>query len=87
MIWKIFPEDRDARRDFLYRRFDTGRFPQYYVLSKRRPVSEGMMWNIETREYNPVIRPGDGFSFSLRVNPVVTTMPEGTDSKKRKRDE
>lgn len=87
MVWDFFPEDKDAKRDFLYRRFDLGRMPQYFVLSNRKPVNDQGIWDIDTKQYEPVIRKGDNFSFNLRVNPVVTTMPEGRESKKRKRDD
>lgn len=87
LLWEFFPEDKDAKRDFLYRRYDLGRVPQYFILSQRKPRCDREIWDIETKSYDPVIREGEQYSFSLRVNPVVTKMPMGRESKKRKRDD
>lgn len=86
-VWNFFPEAGKAKRDFLYRRIDNGDLPQYYILSERIPVNEQDIWTIETREFDPVIKNGDYFHFSLRVNPVVTKKTGDVDSKKRKRDD
>ena len=86
-VWKFFPQDAGAKRDFLYRRNDKIDLPQYYILSGREPVNEQGIWTIETKEFMPVIRKGDCYSFSLRVNPVVTKKMDSNDSKKRRRDD
>ncbi|NCB97008.1 MAG: type I-E CRISPR-associated protein Cas6/Cse3/CasE [Bacteroidia bacterium] len=86
-IWQLFPHDKDADRDFLYRRFDTDAFQQFFVLSSRKPLENLPTWEIDAKLYEPKIKVGNHYHFNLRVNPVVTKMPMGTDSKKRKRDD
>ena len=86
-IWDLFPHDKEATRDFLYRRFDTEGFQQFFVLSERRPLERLDAWEIEIKPYEPKIEIGRRLHFSLRANPVVTKMPEGTTSKKRKRED
>lgn len=86
-IWGLFPHDKDAVRDFLYRRFDADGFQQFFVLSKRKPLASQAQWVVESKPYEPKIEVGSRLHFNLRANPVVTKMPEGTTSKKRKRED
>lgn len=86
-IWDLFPHDKDAERDFLFRRFDADDFQQFFVLSKRRPVESLDRWEIACKPYEPKLEVGTRLYFNLRANPVVTKMPEGTTSKKRKRED
>lgn len=85
LIWNFFEKAKDLDRDFLYRRLDQGRQPIYYILSKRLPVADFGIWKIDTKEYKPIINENKRYAFQLRVNPVVTTKPDGRESKKRKR--
>jgi len=86
-IWGLFPFDKEAERDFLYRRFDVEGFQQFFVISKRKPLESLHSWEISIKSYEPKIDIGAQLHFNLRVNPVVTKMPEGPDSKKRKRED
>lgn len=86
-IWGLFEKDGDIKRDFLYRRVDDRAGALFYVLSERKPEENHELWAVETKPFEPVIRLGDRFHFSLRANPVVTKKPEGSASKKRKRDD
>jgi CRISPR system Cascade subunit CasE len=83
LLWDFFPEDKDADRDFLYRRFDTGRYPQYFVLSERKPEMAKDIWEIESKEFNPVIEGQQRYSFNLRANPIITKKTDDPKSKKR----
>jgi len=72
-LWRLFEDDPDAKRDFLFRReYPSGGFPRFYLLSNRQPQHDEGVWHIETKEYDPAIRNGQRLSFTLRVNPVVT---------------
>jgi CRISPR system Cascade subunit CasE len=85
LIWNLFPEEKEADRDFLYRRLETGTLPRFYILSQRKPVEQYDIWRVETKTYEPVIKKGGRYSFNLRANPVVTKKPGGDESKRRKR--
>ncbi|RMF17014.1 MAG: type I-E CRISPR-associated protein Cas6/Cse3/CasE [Candidatus Dadabacteria bacterium] len=72
MLWKLFPEDPDARRDFLYRKDILYSRPRYFILSERMPVHDLGLWRIDPpREFAPRLRRGQRLQFSLRANPVV----------------
>jgi len=86
-IWGLFPFDKEAERDFLYRRFDAEGFQQFFVVSNRKPLESLNSWEIAIKSYKPKIVIGTQLHFNLRVNPVVTKMPEGPGSKKRKRED
>lgn len=88
VIWKLFAIDPNQERDFLFRFILEQNLPTYYILSKRPPVNSPEGWKLEgPREYDPRIKNGMHFEFSLRVNPVVTKKDPGNpdDQKKRKR--
>ncbi|MGB9499444.1 MAG: type I-E CRISPR-associated protein Cas6/Cse3/CasE [Dissulfuribacterales bacterium] len=83
LLWKLFPEDPDAQRDFIYRQEYKNGTPVYYLVSKRKPVSVLGLADVETKAYTPAVSQGDHFEFSLRVNPVITR--KKGDGKKHKR--
>lgn len=70
-LWKLFPGDPDASRDFLYRTKQQHLQRVIYMLSEREPIA-GEGWLVESKFYQPVISEGEKLAFSLRVNPVVT---------------
>ena len=49
-LWRLFDEDPEAKRDFLYRQIFEGGSLKYYVLSSRRPHDRAGVWNIEGAE-------------------------------------
>ena len=78
-LWRLFDDDPDASRDFLYRQVnDYGRIT-YYVVSKRVPADPTGLWRIDPpKRYDPQIATGQQLFFMLRANPVVTvTTPSG----------
>lgn len=85
LIWNLFPEEKEANRDFLFRRLDAGALPRFYILSKRKPMEHYDVWHIETKPFEPLITKGSRYSFNIRANPVVTKKPYGNESKRRKR--
>lgn len=71
-LWECFPSDRNATRDFIFRRESAPGNLKYFVVSEREPRAIRSPWLIETKLYDPRPRKGELLFFSLRVNPVVT---------------
>ena len=86
-LWDIFPNDPDAKRDFLFRRDETKGWPLFYILSARQPVNDQGILKIESKLFDPQLRVGDRLTFSLRANPVRTRKTDDSNPKKRRRDD
>lgn len=81
LIWKLFPGDGDADRDYLFRQefekdqipFDETRrgLPLFYIVSHRKPFDTTDVFRIETKEYSPLLENGMRLQFDLRVNPTI----------------
>ena len=71
MIWKLFDNDPDAKRDFLYRQNTEHGQIKYYILSKRIPKDKENIWFIETKTYDPKLFKEQRLFFILKANPVV----------------
>lgn len=74
-LWRFFPGDRDAARDFVFRRMDpTGleAHPTWYIVSQRPLRVPHPAWQANTRVYEPAIEDSQTFAFELRANPVIT---------------
>lgn len=65
LIWSIFSDSPDRKRDFLWR-FD-GR-DRFYALSRRPPQSSSLFNLPETKVFAPVLRTGDRLQYTLRAN-------------------
>ena len=69
LVWSLFADDPDRRRDFLWREMETGEF---LILSARQPDDRHGLFEIAApKPFTPVLEPGDRLGFSLRANPVV----------------
>ena len=69
LVWSLFADDPNRRRDFLWREMETGVF---LVLSARPPEDRHGLFEIaEPKPFTPVLEAGDSLRFSLRANPVV----------------
>jgi len=86
LLWRLFPDNPKAARDFLFKRDEQRGFPQFYMVSAREPVALDGLLELETKVYQPQIEVGDRLAFSLRANPVRTRKVDDH-SKKRKRDD
>ena len=64
LIWTLFP-GMDMKRDFLWRAESNGCF---YILSKRIPTDPGLFHPISTKEFTPILSPGNKLVYSLRLN-------------------
>lgn len=75
LLWTVFGDDPDRRRDFLWRAESAGRF---LALSARPPdpAGAGLFEPPEVKDFAPDLRPGDRLSFVLRANAtVMRTVP------------
>ena len=74
LVWSLFADGPERRRDFLWRRMDDGAF---LVLSARRPEDRHALFEIdEPKAFAPALAPGDRLRFSLRANPTVRKSKE-----------
>jgi CRISPR system Cascade subunit CasE len=70
MIWQLFSDGPDRKRDFLYRIHDAKSWPVIYTVSMREPIDTEGGWAIQTKPYHPQLRAEERLGFSLRVNAV-----------------
>jgi len=73
LLWSVFADGPDRRRDFLWREKDRG---VYYVLSQRPPALGLGLFEIDTKRFEPSLAPGDLIRFALRANAVATRKNE-----------
>lgn len=86
ILWKLFPNDPDAKRDFLFRQeFEKEQLageetirgiPLFYVVSRRKPELVPGFLMVETKEYKPYLNEGMRLMFDVRINPVVARKVE-----------
>lgn len=76
-LWRCFPAEPGAPRDFIFRRKDRDGLPHYYVVSHRVPLEISRAWKIQTRTYAPQVVAGERFHFDLRANPTVRHKHDG----------
>lgn len=80
-LWKLFPDEPAASRDFIYRGERRHLSRVYYMVSGSKPERLDE-WEVETRPYQPKLSDGELLSFSLRVNPVITRKSENGKSRR-----
>jgi len=68
LVWSLFADTPDRRRDFLWREEAPG---QFMTLSSRPPSDEHSLFTVDYQPFAPALDPGDHLSFSLRANPVI----------------
>jgi CRISPR system Cascade subunit CasE len=83
LVWSLFGDDPDRRRDFLYRLDMKGGRPEIMAVSDRDPVDHHHLFEIESKDYAPDLREGDRLSVMARLNPIWRKEVEG---KRRKVD-
>jgi CRISPR system Cascade subunit CasE len=74
LVWNLFADVPDARRDFLYREADAGCF---LIVSAREPQGEPAIWRIRSRPYAPALAAGQRYGFALRANPAIAVSQAG----------
>ncbi len=69
LVWALFADTPDRRRDFLWREEAPGRF---MTLSTRPPAPVAGLFEVDSTAFAPALAPGDRLGFALRANPVVS---------------
>ena len=80
LLWAAFSDGPDRRRDFLWREEDRGR---YLALSRRPPAADHVLFDIETKSFEPALKEGDRLRFALRANIVATRKDDARKNKRR----
>lgn len=70
LVWNIFADSPDRRRDFLYRHETVNGWPTFYAVSEREPQDATGLWEIDMKPYEPKLAKRDRLAFMLRANPV-----------------
>ena len=69
VVWSLFADAPDRRRDFLWRETESGLF---YLLSTRMPVDAHQLFDMDPpKSFSPRLTAGCRLQFSLHANPVV----------------
>ena len=72
LVWSLFADRPDRRRDFLWREMEQPELGTFLILSARKPVDCHSLFCIdEPKLFAPAIVAGDRLRFSLRANPVI----------------
>ncbi len=71
LVWGLFSDREDRKRDFIYRWETSERTPVLYVVSERRPVDREGLFRVQTKDYAPALTEGQPLAFSLRANAVI----------------
>lgn len=72
LLWSLFADDSERKRDFLYQYENTKNLPTFYSVSERAPLDGGGIWDIESKLYEPALHVDQRLSFSLCANPIRT---------------
>jgi CRISPR system Cascade subunit CasE len=82
LVWALFADSGDRRRDFLWRQTRRGEF---LILAARPPVDQHGLFALEHKEFAPMLHRGQHLGFDLRANPVVS-VPRGPGERGRRHD-
>ncbi len=84
-LWRLLGRGPEQKRDFLFRAEESLGRPSFLVLSAQRPeVPVGGLWQVEPKQFAPVLKVGQRLAFRLRASPVVRR-GDRVDGKKNKR--
>jgi CRISPR system Cascade subunit CasE len=83
LIWALFADGPDRRRDFLWRQAGPGEF---LALAARPPHDAHNLFMLEWKPFAPDLRPGQRLGFSLRANPVAAGAPPGRGKRGQRHD-
>ena len=82
LVWALFADRADRRRDFLWREEKPGHF---MVLSSRPPDDLHRLFDLDFKPFAPALSVGDRLDFTLRANPVVAR-PEAQGQRGKRHD-
>jgi len=71
-LWRLFGDDPDAERSFLYQQQTDSSVPTFLMVSEHPPEDRDGLWRVESKPYRPQLEPGQRLGFSLRVSPIVS---------------
>ncbi len=71
-IWELFADHPDRERDFLYHVKEEAKLPEVFTLSARPAEDKSGLWQVESKEFAPMLSEGIRLGFLLRANPVRT---------------
>lgn len=89
LVWSLFAGDKEAKRDFLFKQEDTPRErgrAGFLILSKRPPDPNSPLFDVETKDFAPLLVKGDRLAFSLFANPAINRVDDSRDGKPRRHD-
>ena len=86
LLWRLFPDQPKATRDFLYRRESRDGLVFFYLLSQRQPQAGDSGLRLQSKTFSPQLAPGDRLRFELRANAVRTTHDGSGSNRRRRRD-
>jgi CRISPR system Cascade subunit CasE len=78
LVWNLFADHSDRKRDFIYRHNPLNGWPTFYAVSRREPVDSSGVWEVTSKEYHPKLRAGQRLSFSLCANPIRSKKDENS---------
>jgi CRISPR system Cascade subunit CasE len=79
LVWDLFTDAPDRKRDFIYRQDMVQGLPAFYTVSEREPNDRYNVWHVEIKPYAPLIRKDQKLSFMLRANPIRSKRDEKPD--------
>jgi len=80
LVWNLFSDGPDRKRDFLHRYESVKGWPTFYTVSVREPKDSSGLWEIHAKKYEPKLAQGERIAFMLRVNPIQHDKKERTDT-------
>ncbi len=80
LVWNLFSDDPDRKRDFLYRYESVKGWPTFYTVSAREPEDSSGLWEVSPKNYEPRLSKGERLAFKLRVNPIQHDKKERTEA-------
>lgn len=83
LMWSVFSDGPERKRDFLWRYDGRGRF---LALSARAPGPSDLFRPHETKVFEPVLNAGDRLEFRLRANATKDRAAVGRERKSQRRD-
>jgi CRISPR system Cascade subunit CasE len=69
LVWALFADDQERRRDFLWRETRPGEF---LILAARPPRDLHGLFDLESKPFVPALCAGQRLHFDLRANPVIS---------------
>jgi CRISPR system Cascade subunit CasE len=76
LIWDLFSDGPNRKRDFLYHNEMINGLPTFYTISEREPNLGSSLWDVIVKKYAPRLAQGERLSFKLRANPVQQAKKE-----------